>query len=219
LSGESFGEVLPFGPFTPHFFGTPGSQSLTASATTEGSSVGVGDIAARIKIGVVQGDSSGFALFGDARLPTGDEEELLGAGDYSVRALGVYSARFGAFSPHINAGAVVRGGDRNNALLATIGFDQLVSSAFTLAVDAIGEYQLSDNEVDIPEPVEITAPFARTVLPTNLPATKDHLLHGAIGVKYSRPNGLAALVNALVPIRSGSLQPRVAWTAGVEISF
>ena len=219
LSGESTGEVLPFGPTTPHFFGTPAAQSLTATGSAEGSSVGIGDLAARVKIGLMQGDSSGFALFGDARLPTGDEEELLGAGDWSMRALAVYSARRGGFSPHVNAGAVIRGGDRNNGLLATVGFDQLVSRAFTLAIDAIGEYQLSDNEVDIPEPVQITAPFARTIIPTNLPGAKDHLLHTSIGVRYSRPNGLAALVNALIPIKAGSLQPRVAWTAGMEFAF
>ena len=136
-----------------------------------------------------------------------------------MRALAVYSARRGGFSPHVNAGAVIRGGDRNNGLLATVGFDQLVSRAFTLAIDAIGEYQLSDNEVDIPEPVQITAPFARTIIPTNLPGAKDHLLHTSIGVRYSRPNGLAALVNALIPIKAGSLQPRVAWTAVMEFEF
>ena len=219
LAGQSFGEVLPFGPNTPHFFGTPGSQSLTATAATDGSSVGVGDIAARIKVGVVHGDSSAFALFGDVRLPTGNEEELLGAGDWSVRALGVFSSRHAAFSPHINAGAVIRGGNRNDALTATAGFDQLLGSAFTFAFDVLGEYQLGENDVQIPEPVQITAPFARTIVPTNLPGSKDHLLHTAVGVRYSRPNGLAALLNALVPIKAGSLQPRVAWTAGVEYSF
>lgn len=220
LSGESHGEVMPFGANTPHFFGTPAAQSLTATGSTDGSSVGIGDLAARIKVGLVQGDSAGFSLFGDVRLPTGDEEELRGAGDWSVRALGIYSARYGGFSPHINGGALIRGGDsRNNALVATLGFDQLVSRSFTIAVDAIGEYQLGDNAVDIPEPVELTAPFRRTIIPTNLPGSKDHVLQGAVGVKYSRPNGLAALVNALVPIRTGSLQPRIAWTAGVEFSF
>jgi hypothetical protein len=219
LSGESYGEVLPFGPNTPHFFGTPGSQSLTATGSTEGSSGGIGDIAARVKIGLVRGDSSGFSLFGDARFPTGDEEELRGAGDWSVRTLGVFSTHIGGFSPHVNAGAVFRGGDRNNGLLGTLGFDQVLSSTFTFALDAIGEYQISDNEVDIPEPVEITAPFARTIYPTNLPASKDHTLHTAIGFRYSRPSGFAALLNALIPIRAGSLQPRVAWTAGLEYKF
>lgn len=219
LAGQSYGEVLPFGPNTPHFFGSPGSQSLTATGSTEGSSSGIGDIAARVKIALVRGDSSGFSLFGDARFPTGDEEELRGAGDWSVRALGVYSATIGGFSPHVNAGAVFRGGDRNNGLLGTLGFDQVLSSTFTFALDAIGEYQISDNAVKLPEPVQITAPFARTIIPTNLPGSKDHLLHTAIGFRYSRPSGFAALLNALIPIRAGGLQPRVAWTAGLEYSF
>jgi hypothetical protein len=220
LSGTSTGEVLPFGPDTPHFFGTQESPSLSATGSTDGSSSGLGDIAARVKVGLVQGDSSGLSLFGDVRLPTGDEEELRGAGDWSLRALAVYSARMGGFSPHVNAGALVRGDERqNHALLATLGFDQLLSPSVTLAVDAIGEYQVGDNETEIPAPVEIAAPFPRTITRTNLPEAKDHTVRGAVGVKYSRPNGLAALVNALVPIRHGSLQPRIAWTAGVEFRF
>jgi hypothetical protein len=220
LSGTSTGEVLPFGPETPHFFGTPEAPSLSATGSTQGSSLGLGDLAARVKVALVQGDSSGLSFFGDVRLPTGDEEELRGAGDWSLRALGVYSARRGGFSPHVNAGALIRGEKRqNHALLATLGFDQLLSPSITLAVDAIGEYQLGDNGTEIPAPVEIAAPFPRSVTRTNLPDSKDHTVRGAIGVKYSRPGGLAALLNALVPIRHGSLQPRVAWTAGVEYSF
>ena len=220
LSGTSTGEVFPFGAGTPHLFGTAAAPSLAVTGSTDGSSVGLGDIAARVKVALVQGDSAGLSLFGDVRFPTGDEEELRGAGDWSFRALGVYSARLGGFSPHVNAGALIRGDDRrNNALLATVGFDQLLSASTTLAVDVLGEYQLGENKTEIPAPVQITAPYPRTITRTNLPDSKDHTVRGALGVKYARPGGLAALINALVPIRHGSLQPRVAWTAGVEYSF
>jgi hypothetical protein len=220
LSGTSVGEVIPFGPDTPHFFGTPANASLTATASTSGSSTGIGDIAARLKINLVQTETQGFALFGDVRLPTGKEEDLLGSGDYSVRALGVYSGRYGAFSPHVNGGVLVRGGEmQNNAALATVGFDELIGSSFTFATDLISEIQLGDNKVSLPQPVLIQSPFPRTIIPTNLPGSKDHVIQAAIGTKYTAASGLTGLLNALIPVRAGGLQASVVFTAGLEYSF
>jgi outer membrane putative beta-barrel porin/alpha-amylase len=220
LSGTSTGEVIPFGPNTPHFFGTPGNQSLTATGSTDGSSTGLGDIAARVKINLAQSDASGFALFGDVRLPTGSEEDFRGSGDPSVRALGVWSARYGNFSPHVNGGVLVRTGDlENNAALVTAGFDHLLTPSVTFALDVLSEIQLGENKVPLPAPVQIAVPFARTVVPTNLPGSKDHIVRAAFGAKYTTSRGLTALLNALVPMRAGRLQPSVAVTAGLEYSF
>jgi len=220
LSGQSFGEIIPFGATTPHFFGTTANPSLTATGSTSGSSAGIGDIATRLKINLVQTETQGFSLFGDVRLPTGNADELRGSGDYSVRALGVYSGRIGTFSPHVNGGVLVRGGAlQNNAALATVGFDQLIGSSFTFATDLISEIQLGANKVTLPEPVLITQPFARTVIPTNLPGSKDHVVQAAIGTKYTAANGLSGLLNALIPVRTGGLQPAVVFTAGLEFSF
>ena len=220
LSGESFGEVIPFGPNTPHFFGTDANPSLSASGSTSASSFGLGDIAARVKVGLMQSDDAGFALFGDVRLPTGDADELRGAGDLSVRALGVWSARNGNFSPHANGGFLYRAGElQNNAVLATVGFDQLLTDRITFAADVLSEIQLGDNQVELPERVRIEAPFERFVSPTNLPGSKDHVVRGAFGARYTAASGITGVLNALVPLRAGGLQPRVAWTLGVEYNF
>lgn len=215
LSGSSFGEVIPFAAGSPHAFGSDNNRSLTSSGAINGSSIGVGDIAARAKLALTA--DRRLAIFGDVRLPTGDKEQLRGSGALSVRALGVYSGRYRDMSPHINAGFLVRTGEsQKNAVLSAVGFDQLVSESLTFAADVLAEVQIGDNAFAKPDPVVLTSPYQRSINPTNLPDSKDHVVRAAFGMKYKAKNGLTALLNALIPLRGGSLQPNVAWTLGVE---
>lgn len=220
LSGTSQGTVSPFGANSPHFFGTPTSPSLTASGSTEASGIGIGDVAVRAKLNLSRTEKAGFAVFSDVRLPTGDADNFRGAGSLSARVLGAYSGRYGNFSPHLNAGLLVRTDSlQNNAALATLGFDQLINDSWTLAFDVLSEYQIGDNKVELPPSVQITAPFARTISPTNIPGSKDHVVSGSIGAKFTSSRGLTTVFNALVPIKTGGLQSRIAFTAGIEYSF
>ena len=132
LDGTSHGTMIPFGPNTPHLFGTTANPSLTADGSTSGSSVGLGDVAVRMKANLAQTPTSAFALFGDVRLPTGDENNFRGAGALSARVLGAYSGRYRAFSPHINAGYLLRSDTlQSNAIVGTAGFDQLINDSWT----------------------------------------------------------------------------------------
>jgi len=220
LNGTSHGTMIPFGPNTPHLFGTTANPSLTADGRTAGSSVGLGDVAVRVKANVAQTSTSAFALFGDVRLPTGDENNFRGAGALSARVLGAYSGRYRTFSPHINGGYLLRSDTlQSNAIVGTAGFDELINESWTLAVDVLSEYQLGANKVLLPEPVVITAPYIRSITPTNIPGAKDHVVSGSIGAKYTTARGLTTVLNALIPIKMGGLQPRIAFTAGLEYSF
>lgn len=220
LNGTSQGSVIPFAASSPHFFGTPANPTLNATGSTSASSMGLGDIALRVKANLSQNDRTGLALFGDVRLPTGDADNFRGAGSLSARLLGAYSGRYGNFSPHANAGLLIRTDSlQNNAAIAIVGFDQLLNDSWTLALDLLTEYQVGDNKVALPEPVQLTAPFSRSIVPTNIPGFKDHVVSGSVGAKYTSSRGLTTVVNALIPIKLGGLQPRVAFTAGVEYSF
>jgi len=217
MSGTSTGTIIPFSANSPHAFGSDNNRTLTSAGAISGSSAGVGDIAARAKLNVTADRK--FAIFGDVRLPTGNADELRGSGALSVRAVGVYSTRYRDMSPHANVGFLVRTGDtQKNAFLTTLGFDQLVSESITFAADMLAEVQIGDNAVASPEAVVITQPFQRTITPTNLPNTRDHVVSAALGFKFKSKSGVAGLLNALVPLRSGSLQPSVTWTAGIEIN-
>lgn len=225
LTGTSQAQIIPFDQNIFHRFGTDANPSLTASSTTDGSATGIGDIAARLKAHVAQGEQLGFAILGEVRLPTGKEEDLLGSGEVAVRGLGIVSGRYGNFTPHANFGYLHRGGDfQTGAVLATLGFDQLIGTAVTFAADIISELQTGDSKLVQPPPVVLnipvgTATSARIVPPSNIPERKDHVVLGSFGFKFTTPAGVTLVTNALVPIRRGYLQPDVAWTVGVEYSF
>jgi len=221
LQGRSQAEVLPFGSTAVHFFtGTSETPGLRANAATFGSSTGIGDIALRVKANLHSGERYAFALLGDARLPTGNEENFTGAGALALRGYALGSAQFGTFSPHLNAGYLLRAGEaRNDALLVTGGFDQPLSDWATLAVDVISEWQIGENENPLPGTVHFEFPFTRTVEPTNIPETRDHRVQTSLGFKFRVSGGPTLLVNALVPVRRGGLQPYVMWTAGIDFTF
>jgi hypothetical protein len=224
VKGTSAAQILPIGsgPTTPHYFGTDeaGNPVLTAIAGTQGSASGLGDVAARIKINVFQSRTVGVALLADGRFPTGDEEDLLGAGRFAGRGLGIVSVRLGAFSPHANVGYVFRDADlENNSVLATVGFDNLLGPWATLAVDVISEWQLGDSKLSLPGPIHYTEPFPRTVESSLIPDRKDNAMAASIGFKFALPRGIAVITNALIPLRDAGLQPGAVWTGGVEYNF
>jgi len=222
LRGTSEAQVVPFGGTTAaHFFaGTPSNPQLSASRFVEGSASGVGDLSARFKLRLAQGEHSAFAILGDARFATGSAEDFLGSGYTSIRGLGIVSARFGAFSPHANVGYVYRtGGTLTDAVLATGGFDHAMSSWATLAVDVMAELQAGSDKLTLPDPVQIEVPFRRTIVPTNIPRMRDDIVNASMGVKLQAARGLLVVGNALWPLNRGGLRPNVAWTTGLEYNF
>lgn len=215
LRGRSTAHVLPFGTTAHEFDGTFESQ-----AATEGSARGIGDVAVRAKASLRRTERVGVALLADVRLPTGDEENLLGAGALGVRALGIVSARLGGFSPHLNAGYAHRSGrGRSGAVLATVGFDQLVSPAVTLAVDLVTEWQAGDGALRLPEPLRWSTPTTRTMASSNVPDERDDVAYASLGFKVQVHPGLGVVANSLVPVLKGGLQPDAALSLGLEYGF
>lgn len=223
LKGRSSAQVLTFPslgpdpvPPTEHHFANETFREVSMDETA----AGVGDVALRAKVNLSpDGASTGFAVLADVRLPTGDEEELLGTGAVSVRALGIVSARRGDFSPHLNGGFLYRGGDVGHAVLLNAGFDQLMTPRATLAFDLLAEWQVGDGAVNIPRPVRMGGRVDRMLELTNLPDERDHLLNAALGAKLELTPGMTLVVNGMVPLNDGGLRPGVALAAGLERSF
>lgn len=78
-------------------------------ASGEVTATGIGDIAVRAKYQALRVGSSGVGVAADLRLPTGREEDLLGAGSTTLRLMGIASYERGAFAVHGN-GSVGIGG-------------------------------------------------------------------------------------------------------------
>jgi hypothetical protein len=202
-----------------HYFGSAAAPTLSANSAVKGSAAGIGDIAARIKASLYNSNDRAIAVLGEARLPTGDEEAFMGSGSTTINALVIGSARYGAFSPHINVGYSARGGEgQTNAALATVGFDQMLSPSVTLAIDLISEMQVGDSPSRLPGAIFWTAPAARSMEGTNIPDKKDNPVGLSLGARFL-VGGFTIVGNGLLPVVKGGLQPSLAWTLGLERSF
>lgn len=222
LQGQSTAQVIPFGgPTAAHFFaGTPSQPTLSAARNVSGTATGLGDVAARMKINLSEAERNGFALLGEARFATGSEEDLLGSGSTSIRGVAVFSGKFHDFSPHVNLGYVYRGGEiHNDAVLATVGFDHMLSPWATLGADVVSELQVGESALTIPGTVQIDYPFRRTVNPSGVPRMRDDIVNGSLGFKFTLPRGFTVITNALVPLNTGGLRADRVLTGGLEYNF
>jgi hypothetical protein len=222
FSGTSEAQIIPFGGTTAtHFFaGTSDAPVLSASRTSSASAFGLGDVSARLKVDLRQSQNTGVALLFDARLPTGDPADLLGAGHFVGRAVAILSSSVGPFAPHLNAGFLYHADkSRNHVVLATAGFDHLLTPGVTLAAEVASEFQVGESKLLLPAPVVYDAPFHRTIDPTAIPNIRDDIINGSFGVKIAAARHLNLVGNALVPLNDGGLRARLTYTLGLEYTY
>ena len=220
--GQSDAQIRPFGGDSAfHYFsGSPSNPVLTAHRESLGSAAGLGDVALRMKVNFRDAPEGGFAMLVDGRFPTGSQEDLLGSGKFSGRALLIFNSKFGDFSPHVNAGFLYHANkQQNDAVLATAGFDQRMSDAFTLAADLVTELQVGDSKLPLPGIVTYDIPFRRTLNPTNIPEIRDDIVNGSFGFKIAPARRTTIVLNTLFPLNRGGLRPNLVYTAGLEYLF
>lgn len=78
---------------------------------------------------------------------------------------------------------------------------------------------MGDSKLTLPGPVNFTAPFPRTIIPSNIPDRRDDILNASLGAKFASQKGFTVILNALVPLNRGGLRPSTLWTAGLEYGF
>jgi hypothetical protein len=134
-------------PAVHAFEGGADSQLFRMSGTA----TGLGDIVVRSKYAFTAGRPFGLAAAVEARLPTGDESNLLGTGGVQAKLLGIASFHKGPVSPHVNIGYTFASdgalpdtsdselGDAKlrDEALATVGVDVAVSSRVTASFDVL----------------------------------------------------------------------------------
>jgi hypothetical protein len=102
-------------------------------------------------------------------------------------------------------------------VLATVGFDQLVTTTVTLAVDVLSEWQVGSSEIRLPPPIVFATPPS-TLVGTNIPDRRDNLVGLSAGGRFLW-SGFTLVLNGLFPLSDAGLQSNFIWTAGVERSF
>ncbi len=137
-----------------HFFRDPdASGGIGSNRTFEagGSASGLGDVIVRVKSSVMREGHRALAVGLDARLPTGDERNLLGSGATGLKPFVVYSASYRRISPHVNlayqwngksvlAGNTATGekADVPDQLHYAVGADVGINEKFSLTGDILG---------------------------------------------------------------------------------
>jgi outer membrane putative beta-barrel porin/alpha-amylase len=88
-----------------------GNPDATQTVQHSGRATGLGDIVLRTKYHFLRVAGGGLAAAVDLRLPTGDENELLGPGGTEAKFLLVASTERGGFGQHVNLGYTAARGD------------------------------------------------------------------------------------------------------------
>jgi hypothetical protein len=214
-----------------HFFRmTDDSVGDHRTFTAFGDASGIGDINVRAKVTLKRTERHGFALGVDARMPSGDEHNLLGTGAAAVQPYAVWSASVGPFSPHVNAGyqwngsSVLAGAaqagesrDLPDVVRYSAGGAVELHPRVTLAVDLVGRWV-----IDSPRLSRQTfrALDGRTEF-ADIAFRKGslHELSAATGFKLNIVDRLLLNANLLFRLNSAGLMDKVSPLVGLEYAF
>jgi hypothetical protein len=191
-----------------------GSTFVQASGNAD--VAGLGDAVARIKVRLTGGRSAGFAVGADVRLPTGREEDLLGAGRSGVRLLAISSAESAYAAAHANAFMAMGG------LSDEVGFGGAVAFMPAPRLTVSGEMLLR-RLAEVHSIEELTAPHplisgVRTLrLVPGASATTVTLVAG--GFKWNVSDTWLLNATLAAPVGNNGLSASWVPTVALEYSF
>jgi hypothetical protein len=218
-----------------HFFRDPDAPATYGNERTfvsQGTASGLGDVIVRGKETLFKKAHGGLAVGVEARLPTGDEENLLGSGALGVKVFSAASGTYGHVSPHVNvgyqwngssllAGDIAAGvkGDLPNELSYVFGADVGVERRLSIAFDVLGRYWSDAQRL---------ASSTFTASSVSPPQTFDdvafrvgplNVVSGSFGLKANIAGTLLATFNLEFKLNDAGLRTKVTPLVGLEYSF
>ena len=198
--------------------------------TAFGHASGIGDITIRMKQAIKKSPKNGIALGIDLRLPTGDENNLLGTGAPAVQPFAAWSATYGTFAPHINLGYQWNGSstlagdieagvsaDLPDVAVYALGAVVSVHPRVTLALDVLGRYIIDSPRVRLEDFVALDG---HSVFPNIAFDTGSiNELSSAVGLKINLAGRLLLNTNLLVRLNSEGLRDKISPLVGIEYAF
>lgn len=212
------------------FVNAQGNQSGTLDQIRRGgrSKSGFGDAVLRGKYNIYKAAGGGAAVGLDLRLPTGDEDNLLGIAGTQAKLYGVYSTSFGRINPHVNVGYTFSRGNKASSdpdsilftppdeVNYTAGVDVVVHPKWTVAGDFVGRTLRDILRLELSDPFGLGPAFQeldgsdKTTLNVGL---------GSVGVKYNVWGNLLVTGNVLFPLTKGGLRDKFTPSIGLDYSF
>ena len=198
--------------------------------TAADSASGIGDVLLRSKFRLAGTGESGMALGFDLRLPTGDEEDLLGIGVTQAKLFLVGSTSWGAVSPHLNLGYTASEGDSDvlgeipDEINYAVGMDLAAHPRFTISAEVVGRVLRDTTTI---ERRQETFRFTRadgsassvTRPVVVLREDDENLLLAAAGFKWNVYQNLLLSTNAVFNVGDGLVDDGVIVVVGLDYSF
>lgn len=171
-------------------------------ASASARAIGLADLVVRTKYVLVSEQRAGFAALVDLRLPTGRQDDLLGAGSTSLKLSAIGSVEQGRLSAHANSGVSVGG------LARELSYGGSAAIAAAARVSVVGE--LLGRWIDSPgHIVQVSAPHPRLSGVETIRLTPDasslHLVTLVPGVKWNLTDTWVLAANVSIPLTSGGL--------------
>lgn len=218
-----------------HYFQDPtalGGFGSTHQYFTEGTASGVGDLVLRVKAMMIREGSRALAAGLDARLPTGDELNLLGTGAMGLRPFMAVSGAWGALAPHANisyqwngksvlAGDVRAGTEANlpDQFQYAVGSDLAVNPRFSMVFDILGQRVLNSPRLSV-YTLDASGAAGSASLPDIRFNTDSYWVTDAsLGFKANVASRLLINFNMRFNLGDAGLADRVAPLIGIEWSF
>jgi hypothetical protein len=196
--------IIDNSPITDvHFFDTtPGSDQ--PRSTGGGEKTGIGDVIVRSKYNFLRNYEAwpDLSILGQVKLPTGDQDNLLGTGETNVLGLLIASRSFGPGSdirwltPHFNWGFEWSTSSVESNLRYAAGVDVRLLPSVTLATDVLGRWRPRGNGIG------------------------DHIVDIALGAKWNPLDTFLFNAGVQLPLnRNEGLRANVIWMLALEYTF
>jgi hypothetical protein len=186
------------------------------------SATGVGDITIRAKYAFGPQDGEGVAAVADVRLPTGDEDNLIGSGKTSTRIGLVGTKMLGeTFSLTLNGGYRFGGLTDEGNYSAALDAALLPSKKLTASLEFVGHY-LSEAVTEIGETVVFTSTNPETILRNTEPVFElggVSNAYGAMGLKYNVGGSALLTAGLLLPIGDNGLKSKYTFLVGLDFAI
>ena len=185
-------------------------------ATGSAETMGLADVVVRGKYTLYNADGDAAAAAVDVRLPTGRQEDLLGAGSASVKLSGIGSIERGPFAAHLNGGVTVGG------LAREFSYDGAVEVSASPRATVIGE--LLGRTIDTPgHLIQVSTPNPTIIGVETLRLAPDtsmlNILTLVPGFKWNLSTTWVLAANVSSPLTSGGLTAPVTPFIGIDYSL
>jgi hypothetical protein len=191
-----------------------GASLVQATASADAS--GLGDLAVRGKVRLFGEGDTGLSVVGEARLPTGREEDLLGSGETSLRGILIASVGSGPVSLHGNVG--IAGG----GLVDEVSYRGAIAATASPRVTVVGEIigrRIGEagriTQERTPHPRLAGVDTIRLITTGDSTSTA----HAVAGIKWNAAGTLLINANVMLPLTDRGLQSNVTALFGVEYAF